>query len=116
MEDSPIKILDFPEVSDAEIKNLALDLISDKIFTHCHMDKEDDLPKVFMPIALGAFHGVDDEGLKDIGLIYEYMDKAGPRAINGSPSFMSMKYLSKTDTERLFQKAKEMTKVIDNIQ
>ena len=38
-----------------------------------------------------------------IGLIYEYLDKQSPRAVNGKPTFMSCNFLSIEDTELLFK-------------
>lgn len=116
MEDTTQKSLDLEPKTNEEIKALALDLITNKLFTDRHIENDQMIPTVFMPIALGAFQEVDNEELEKLGLIYEHLDKAGPRSINGLPSFMSMQYLSKDDAKRLFQKAHEMTEVIDNIQ
>jgi len=41
------------------------------------------------------------------GLIYEYLSEAGPRSINGMPSFFSMRMLSKADAEKVFRMAKD---------
>ena len=57
---------------------------------------------IFMPLALGVLSEMDKEEVKDIGLIYEYNDQAGPRGINGYPMFMSCRYLSKKDTNTMF--------------
>ncbi len=49
----------------------------------------------------------EDEARKDyfssIGLIYEYYDKAMPMGINGYPIFGSCRFLSKEDTEKMFE-------------
>jgi hypothetical protein len=48
-----------------------------------------------------------EEGRKkwydEIGLIYEYLDKAGPRCINGCPIFMSCRIMSKSDADRMWK-------------
>jgi len=54
-----------------------------------------------------------EEYLKNIGMVYEYYDKAGPRSINGYPIFMSMKILSIDDTKKfrdMYFKYEEMRK------
>lgn len=53
-----------------------------------------------MPIPFGAFSDFSEEDLKDIGLLYEYLDAQGPRSINGYPSFSSLRLMSKSDWER----------------
>lgn len=40
------------------------------------------------------------EYFRDIGLIYEYLDKAGPRSINGYPIFFSMRIMHRDDWAR----------------
>jgi hypothetical protein len=45
--------------------------------------------------------------------IYEYIDKAGPRSINGLPSFMSMQLLDETDAEKLRMRVFELDKLKD---
>lgn len=42
--------------------------------------------------------------LKDITLLYEFTDKAGPRTINGYPSFFSCRMMNRDDHKRLHEK------------
>ncbi len=49
---------------------------------------------------------VEDHG--DTLLIYEFLSKAGPMAVNGQPSFFSMSVLRSDDTARLFAKMDEL--------
>jgi hypothetical protein len=87
----------------AELRKLAVDLRAGQVFTSAHVpaDQQDALPMVFMPIALGGLRQLTKKELDDVGLIYEYLDKAGPRAINGFPSFFSMHFLNKDDARQL---------------
>jgi hypothetical protein len=60
----------------------------------------------------------DKEQLKelqklDIGMFYEYMDKAGPRSINGMPCFFSVQYLNRGDFEKFIIKYKEVKELLD---
>lgn len=96
--------------TDDQLKQIAADLYDDKIFTdrQCN-DRE--ISMVFMPIAIGAFSGYSDDELRKIGMIYEYEDKAGPRAVNGKPCFMSLQLLSRDEFTRMtpfFEQYKEM--------
>lgn len=87
---------------DADLKQIAMDLHDGKIFCDRQVNSPDDLSRVFMVIALGGFAGVPKEELKNIGLIFEYVDKAGTRSINGMPCFLSMQLLSQSDTIKMF--------------
>lgn len=86
--------------TDADLKKIAIDLYEGKIFTDRHIQGSD-IQMVFMPIALGAFQNTSEEEIKDIGLIYEYLDQAGPRSINSMPCFFSFKMLSRSETETM---------------
>ena len=58
-----------------------------------------------------------EEQLESIGLIYEYMDKAGPMAMNGGPMFISMHLLNKEDTDKMFsfyENFKKLREEVDN--
>lgn len=55
--------------------------------------------------------------LENIGLVFEYMDKAMPMAMNGKPIFFSANFLSKEDSEKMFQfynQYKEIREKCDN--
>ena len=86
-----------------ELKQLALDISDGKVFTDRHLRDVEDIGMVFMPIPLGAFAKESKEYIDDIGLIYEYWSEAGPRSVNGYPSFFSMTVLGKEDTEQVFK-------------
>jgi hypothetical protein len=40
--------------------------------------------------------------LENIGLVYEYLDKAGPIGVNGNPIFFSANILNKEDSDKMF--------------
>ena len=55
--------------------------------------------------------------LSSIGLIYEYLSEAGPMSVNGKPTFFSLKYLNKEDTEKMidyYYQYKEIREKADN--
>jgi hypothetical protein len=87
--------------TEGEIKQLAMDIGDGKVFSHTQCTNPGDIRSVFMPLALGVLSGWSEKEFKDIGLIYEYYEKAGPRSVNGMPMFMSMRLLSIDDLRRL---------------
>ena len=88
--------------TDAELKQIAMDLYDGKIFSDRHLKNMEDAQMVFMPIALGAFSNATEEEMKDLGMIYEYLSEAGPRSVNGMPCFMSFQMLTRAESEKTF--------------
>jgi hypothetical protein len=80
-----------------EIKDFVMGWCDGKIFTDRHCHQERDITMVFMVLALGGIpEGWTEENL---GLIWEWMDKAGPMAVNGMPTFFSCHMMHKEDWE-----------------
>jgi|ERR1043166_2333163 hypothetical protein len=97
-----------PDLSADELNTLVRDFVAGRVFTNAHVRDPHLLGTIFMPLGLGAFSGVPPEKLATVGMIYEYMDRAGPRSINGYPMFLSFRVLSVGDASRLFAMAKKM--------
>lgn len=95
MENEQIEII---AKTDEELREIAVGLYDGQIFSHKQVRPEE-VGMTFMPILLGAFADKSKEELEDIGLIYEYLDKAAPRCINGNPIFYSCRYLTVKETE-----------------
>lgn len=102
-------------LTDEEVKEFALGIYRNEIFTEYHVreqDKANLLPMIFMPLAFG----IDDpEALGSLeksppGMCYaRYHDAQGrsqtfPRSINGYPIFSSCAFLSREDTDRVNKK------------
>lgn len=90
-----------PRLTKDELKEFILGVCDGRIFTDWVMpphDKQQLLPVVFMPIALGGLEGHTTDELNNVGAIWEYMNQAGPRSINGYPMFMSMHLVHRLDT------------------
>jgi hypothetical protein len=89
-------------LSDDKLREFVLALADGRIFTSAQLPKGQDhlLPMIFMPVAMGSFADVAKRDLENIGVIYEYTNQAGPRAINGYPMFHSLRVLNKSDWER----------------
>lgn len=100
-----------------DIAKIAKDIATDKIFSSCHMTEHElsNIGLVFMPIALGGLSDLSDADKEDIGMIYEYYDKAGPRGINGMPMFFSCRLVNKNDTKMIFEKVDKIKALIDSV-
>lgn len=80
-----------------ELKQIALDLVDGKIFSDRHCRSPEEIRSSFMVLSF-----LDEKSRKEMEdfqpeMFYEYLDKAGPRAINGNPMFTSIKMLSKEE-------------------
>ncbi len=95
-----------PARDNKELKKIAMDLVDGKIFTDRHFrqgEAERMAQLVFMPLALMDEQQVPLFMAEQPHLIYEYYDKAGPRAVNGYPIFFSMQWLRKDETFIMFK-------------
>jgi len=83
-----------------ELKDLVRDIVQSRVFLLEHLPPDDVglVKSVFMPIAFGALSGIDP---KTVGTLFEYIENAGPRGVNGYPSFMSVQILSKHDWDTI---------------
>jgi hypothetical protein len=90
-------------MSDDEIRRLAVDVCEGRVFGTWNIPECDArlVGSIFLPVGLGALAEMPAEEIDRFGEIYEYMDKAGERAINGYPMFFSMRLLEKDDATAL---------------
>lgn len=99
------------EHTESELKSIAVDIYDGKIFTDRHCHSEHEIKMCFMVVGLGGLSEMSNEELDNIGMLYEYMGEAGPMGVNGKPIFMSVRILSKPDTEKMFEFYEEYKKV-----
>lgn len=90
-----------------ELKTLAQDILTNKVFTDRHCRELQDLPLVFMPLALMTKEQAEST-LGDVGMIYEYYDKAAPVGVNGLPVFMSFQKLTLAEAKQCSEFYKEL--------
>ena len=90
----------YKKKSNIEIKRLAMDVLGGRVFTS---KQSNDPTLVFMALAFASGDEIDEliTILGPRGILYEYLDNAGPRSINGLPTFFSFNVLSSEDTDRL---------------
>ena len=90
--------------TDQELKQLAADIYENKVFTDRHLqerERDHQVGLTFYPVLFGAFDDMKEEEQKEISMLYEYMDKAASRSCNGHPIFMSVRFLTKKEHERM---------------
>lgn len=85
-------------MNDEELRKLAMAVVERKVFGSWMLgpnEPPNTLGLVFMPLLLGA------RLPPNVGAVYEYYSEAGPRSINGYPTFFSCRVLTKTDTKNI---------------
>ena len=94
-------------MTDDDIKTLARDIASNRVFTDRHIENPRDFPMVFMVLAFMGDEQHKEFTERDVGMVYEYMDKAGPTSCNGMPCFFSLQIITKAETIKVFEHVKE---------
>jgi hypothetical protein len=100
-----------PRLSEDEIKEVATGLVKGHYFcaTQCPPDM---IGMVFMVIGLGGLGDIDPE---TVGNIIEHLDKAGPRSINGYPTFFSCRVIHRDDWSVIVDKATAAQAAMDGV-
>lgn len=82
-----------------ELVQVARDYINQKIFSDRHIGPNDQnlAMNIFLPFALMEKKDADRLHKRGVAMIYEYLDKAGSRSINGYPMFMSFRLIYKDE-------------------
>ena len=96
--------------TDAELRQLALDIVGGSVFTDRHVPDHDKgiLGSIFMPLMLMSDEQRQELVDNDVTLLYEYLSQANNMGINGYPSFMSMQYLTNTEVGTLYKYVEEL--------
>jgi hypothetical protein len=102
-------------MTDEEIKKLAEDMYKGFVFTDRHLNNADELPMVFMPLALAGKELIEELQKIPPGMIYEYADKAGPMGVNGMPVFTSFRVASVEDTRKVFEHYNKIKEAVANV-
>jgi hypothetical protein len=83
-----------------ELIQLAEDIHQGRVFTDRHIrpgDVETMGTMIFMPLIFMEGKEIKKFQKDPPGLIYEYLNRAGPRSINGYPTFMSFRIVPKEE-------------------
>lgn len=101
-----------------ELYDLALKCVAGTVIFSQHVP-DNLVSSVFMPLmfmdeaARDEFQKKAESG--EVADIYEHLEKAGPRSINGFPMFMSMRTISKADMETLVRMIKKLESVREEV-
>lgn len=112
MEDK--KVISLPIIDIEKVHELARDIVMDKVFIDRFISEPDHewnhmLRAIFLPIGLGGMPA----NVEDIGMVYEYLEKAGPRSINGYPIFFSCQMLHKAQMPELIAAVEHYAKTLN---
>lgn len=100
---------------DERLKEIALGLDAGQIFCNWHLEDQGDLSSVFMPLGLGAFDSFSEEDFNDVGMVYEHLEKQGPRSINGYPTFFSVRLVNKAGADKIRTYLQQLEKMKTNL-
>lgn len=87
--------------SNEDIFTLATDVVAGRVFGTWNLPAGERPENIFMPMGLMDMAAIKQLEINEIQHLYEYVEKAGPLAVNGYPCFMSMKVLSREETVRM---------------
>jgi hypothetical protein len=87
--------------TDEELKKIARDLYDGKIFTDRHLQSLDELRMVFMVLAFMDQTEIKQMEENKVDMVFEYLDKAGPRAVNGKPCFFSCQTATQDEVAKI---------------
>lgn len=107
--------LQIPDQSPESLRSLAKDIATNLVFVNQMIRSNDQslLGMIFMPLALGALSKYNPASLDNIGMVYEYFSKAGPRSVNGYPMFTSCLFLNKHDADIVIHRVQEIDKMLN---
>ncbi len=87
-------------LTDDQLREFVNGCCDGRIFTSAQIRNPNDIPLVFQILALGGLSNFDEEEIKKIGVIWEWMSESGPRSINNMPMFLSMRIMHIDDWKR----------------
>lgn len=106
---------ELPSMTDDEIKQLAEDMYKGIVFTDRHIQIKEELLSVFAVLVLMDQEQLDKLKRNPPGMIYEYLDKAGPMAVNGMPIFFSFKMASIDDTKKILERYNNIMEAVAKV-
>lgn len=105
----------YKPMTDKEVKQLAEDMFKGLVFTDRHIRVKEELLSVFMALVLMSEEQMEDIRKNPPGMIYEYMEKAGPRAINGNPTFLSFRMIGKDDAKKVLERYNKIIEAVGEV-
>jgi len=90
------------------LKKLAVDIVDGKVFGSWEIKNADLVGAIFIPLMFMKEEQKEEH--KDVVHYYEYIDKAGPMAVNGMPMFYSMRGITKEELDIIIPLVEEYQK------
>ena len=104
-----------PKMTDEQVKKLAHDLVTNLVFMSDRCRRSEDIPMVFLSLALAGPEIIEQYKKDGILHVYEYLSQAGPRGFNGYPIFYSNYAINKPDYERVMAEELRMRKALGEV-
>jgi hypothetical protein len=98
-----------------ELKQLAVDIHGGRVFTDTMLSTPEEGISVFMPLSLMNEEQKDAFIKENPVFLFEYLNKAGPMAVNGKPIFFSFQFLVKEELEILRDIYKKLVEAVDKL-
>ena len=90
-----------------ELSQIAVDMVAGKVFCDMHLQDQDKemVKTIFLPIGLGALSDWEEDKIKNIGMVFEYLDKSiVPLIVDEAiPAFSTMQLMHKDDMEEFMK-------------
>lgn len=104
-------------LTDRGVKVLAEAARSGCIFGSWCLPVEDKslLQMVFMPIGLGVVMELPKGFLDNVAHVYEWVEERGPVGVDGLPTFLSVRFLTKDDWPRICERVQAVEKAIASL-
>mgnify|MGYP001619625825 FL=1 len=89
--------------TDAQLRKLGEDLYKGLIYRDLQMppNQSEQLGMVFVPIYFMDKKAIAKFKKKKPYVLFEYLDRAGPRSVNGMPMFMSFQFCTKPEWKKV---------------
>ena len=102
------------KLTDDEINALAEDIYRDRVFTSDQLRQGDlnMLPVIFVPLVFADKKIIELMQKDAPGMIYEHLSEAGPRSVNGYPTFFSFHIVSQEDAKKVWEKFEQIKKAV----
>jgi hypothetical protein len=96
-----IRLRPCPALPQEDLREFVRAFLAGEIFTSAQIaPRSVQLGMVFMPVLFGALGNTD---IRTVGVLWEYLSKAGPRSINGYPGFFSFRIMNTGDWDRVLK-------------
>lgn len=100
-----------------ELVKIGKDMAQGLIFTSNHIREHDmqDVASIFMPLLFMDEKTAEEFKQTNPFVLFEYLDKAGPRSMNGYPTFFSMGHMNKEEWGVVWEIYEKTIKALEEV-